>query len=669
MTVVLVLGGTRSGKSARAEELAAATGMPVRYVATADGADPSLADRIADHVARRPAEWTTVEAGDDLAAAVERAACCAGAGGASGPSAGGAGAGGAGAGGAGAGGARRDAVGAHGDRRATCAPCCLLVDGLGPWIATALHRAGAFDDASDARLAVARDEVTGQVRRVVEALLVLTAAGGAAIVVAEQAGEGVLPPDRASRAWLDLLGTATQRLAEIADRVELIVAGRPLALDDGGVRDLRRSAYRSGRQIDAGLDSDRAALRSRGDTAVRAGAPDVAALRTHGETAVRVGDVDLAELRTHGDTAVRAGDADHAVNVRAEGPPGWLRIAIERALAEDATRYPSEIAACDALAALHGRAPDEVVPANGAAQALWLLPAALRPRLAAVVHPGFTESEAALRAHGVEVVRVLRDPACGFALDPAAVPEAADLVIVGNPASPSGTLDPAAALLALRRPGRTVVVDEAFIDLVPGEPGSLARERLDDVIVVRSLTKSLAIPGLRAGYALAAPPLAERLRAVRPPWSVNALALAALEAVARRPEPLAERAELTRVEQEDLQRRLAEIDGLRAWPSVANYCLVEVADGAAVATALRARRIAVREAASFPGLDARHLRLTARAPDENARLCAALAAAVSELAPHDAAAAAGERAAVGGADRERPAAERSAADAPTEETA
>lgn len=340
---------------------------------------------------------------------------------------------------------------------------------------------------------------------------------------------------------------------------------------------------------------------------------------------------DLADLRTHGDTAVRPGDADHAVNVRAEGPPGWLRAALQGALAHDVTRYPSETAACAAVAALHGRASDEVVPANGAAQALWLLPAALRPRLAACVHPGFTESEAALRAHGVPVVRVLRDPERGFALDPAAVPEEADLVIVGNPASPSGTLDPAAALLALRRPGRTVVVDEAFLDLVPGEPGSLAREPLEDVIVVRSLTKSLAIPGLRAGYALAAPSLADRLRAVRPPWSVNALALAALTAVAQRPEALVQAAERTRAEQDDLQERLAAISGLRAWPSVANYCLIEVADGAAVAAALRTRRIAVREAASFPGLDGRHLRLTARTPQENARLCAALAEAIEGL--------------------------------------
>jgi histidinol-phosphate/aromatic aminotransferase/cobyric acid decarboxylase-like protein len=279
----------------------------------------------------------------------------------------------------------------------------------------------------------------------------------------------------------------------------------------------------------------------------------------------------------------------------------------------------------------------EIVPTNGAAEALWLIPAALRPALAACVHPGFTEAEAALRAHGVPVVRVLRERERGFALDPGAVPAEADLVIVGNPASPSGTLDPATALLALRRPGRVLVVDEAFMDFVPGEPATLVRERMDDVIVVRSLTKALAIPGLRAGYAVAPAALAGRLRDVRPPWSANALALAALVAAARRPDALAEIAERAAAEREDLERRLAGVCGLRTWPSAANFCLVEVADGPAVLDALRERKIAVRAAASFPGLGAGDLRVTARAPRENERLVAALAQAV------DATTTAGER--------------------------
>jgi histidinol-phosphate/aromatic aminotransferase/cobyric acid decarboxylase-like protein/adenosyl cobinamide kinase/adenosyl cobinamide phosphate guanylyltransferase len=539
MGLSLVIGGTRSGKSAHAERLAAASGLPVRYVATAPASDddPEMAARIAAHVARRPASWQTVEAGDSLTEAL-----------------------------------------------AGAEEQCVLLDGLGAWIAGVLHRAGAFGAFDDGAVA----SVLGQV----EAL----ASARCTVVVAEQAGEGLLPLDPGSRLWLDLLGDAVRRLAGRADRVDLVVAGRVLALPEAAA---------------GGVAPVGGAIRLK---------PDKTAA---GE----------ASLRHHGDTEVRPGDADHAVNVLAGGPPEWLRDALAAALDDQAERYPDERAATAALAARHDRDPDEVLPTSGAAEALWLLPAGLRPRLAACVHPAFTESEAALRAHGVPVARVLRDPASGFALDPAAVPEQADLVVVGNPASPDGTLVPAGALLALRRPGRVLVVDEACMDLVPGEPATLAGGRLPDVIVVRSLTKALAIPGLRAGYALGPPALIERLRAVRPPWSVNALALAALDAACAHPHELAAIAERVQAERADLERRLAALPGVRTWPGAANFCLIEVDDGPAALAALRAQRIAVRPAASFPGLHRGHLRLTARGPAENERLLDALAAALALAAP------------------------------------
>ena len=373
---------------------------------------------------------------------------------------------------------------------------------------------------------------------------------------------------------LDALGEAVQCLSAAAERVDYVVAGHPIALS------------------------------------------------AHPAPAIE-------GLRHHGDRDVRRGEADHAINVLDGGPPAWLRQALRSALDGESDRYPNETEARAATAARHGRDPEEVVVTNGAAEALWLLGPALRPRLAACVHPGFTEAEAGLRAHGVPVTRVQRDPDAGLALEPEAVPDAADLVIVGHPASPSGTLDPASAILALRAPGRVVVVDEAFMEMVPGEPGSLAGEQLDDVIVIRSLTKLLAIPGLRAGYALAPLRLAAALAAVRPPWSANALALAALRVAVDHPAETAARAERAAAEGADLAERLAAVAGVRTWPSVTNFCLIEVADGPAVVAAMRAHGIAVRPAASFPGLGPGHIRITARDPQANARLVAALTAAVA----------------------------------------
>jgi len=134
-----------------------------------------------------------------------------------------------------------------------------------------------------------------------------------------------------------------------------------------------------------------------------------------------------------------------------------------------------------------------------------------------------------LRAAGHPVTRVMLRADVGWRLDPDAVPEDADLVVLGNPTNPTSVLHPAAAVAALARPGRVLVVDEAFADTVPGEPESLAGRRdLPGLVVVRSLTKTWGLAGLRVGYALGPAPLIARLAVQQPHWPVSTPALAAL---------------------------------------------------------------------------------------------------------------------------------------------
>src|SRR6185503_15878922 len=116
----------------------------------------------------------------------------------------------------------------------------------------------------------------------------------------------------------------------------------------------------------------------------------------------------------HGDRQVPAGALDLAVNVFAPSP-AWLT---DRLSDVNLAPYPDATPGRDAVAARHALSPQECVLVNGAAEAFWLLAQALRPRLAACVHPSFTAPEAALRSAGVPVERVFRDPADGFALDP-----------------------------------------------------------------------------------------------------------------------------------------------------------------------------------------------------------------------------------------------------------
>ncbi len=263
------------------------------------------------------------------------------------------------------------------------------------------------------------------------------------------------------------------------------------------------------------------------------------------------------------------------------------------------------------MAARHAPQPDEVALLAGAAEGFALL-ANLRPRLAALIAPSFTEPEAALAAAGVPLQHVVLAPP--FSLADGVVPDEADLVVVGNPTNPTSVLHTREQILALRRPGRIVVVDEAFGDAVPGEPESLAGDSLPDVVVLRSLTKTWALAGLRVGYALGPADVLDRMTARRPHWPLGTLQLEAIAACSS-PEAVAE------ADRE--ARRLLELRGemvagltsigLDVVDGCAPFVLFTVPDAELMRKHLDGKGIAVRRCDTFVGLDGEYLRAAVRA--------------------------------------------------------
>jgi histidinol-phosphate aminotransferase len=336
------------------------------------------------------------------------------------------------------------------------------------------------------------------------------------------------------------------------------------------------------------------------------------------------------DLDHHGDQDLGETDLNLAVNVRLPRPPAWLLVRLQAAMTGLAS-YPSQDAALAAVAARHGRDTSEVLLTNGAAEAFGLLARALSPRRSVCVHPSFTEPEAALRAAGHDVERVLLPPP--FELDPALIPDAADLVVVGNPTNPTARLHPVSVLQRLARPGRILVVDEAFADAVPGEPATLsARTDLPGVVVVRSLTKTWALAGLRVGYLLARSEIVRQLKLAQPPWPVNALALEALVACS---EPGAlrwadEHARHTSRWRSELAAALNNVPGVTTdTTGQAPFLLVRVSDGAQIRCRLRDLGIAVRRGDTFPGLDSNWLRIAAAPPEHHQRIVDSFARCVS----------------------------------------
>ncbi|WP_198664204.1 cobyrinate a,c-diamide synthase [Jiangella endophytica] len=327
-------------------------------------------------------------------------------------------------------------------------------------------------------------------------------------------------------------------------------------------------------------------------------------------------------LRWHGDQELTDGLVDFAVNVHDAARPAWLTDALARSL-DDVGAYPDPATAATAIARRHGRPGEEVLPTAGAAEAFGLVARARAWRRPVVVHPQFTEPDVALAAAGHHPEHVLLDPGGGFALDSAAVPEDADLVVIGNPTNPTSVLHPGQTLRRLLRPGRVVLVDEAFMDSVPDEQHSLAAIPDPGLLVVRSLTKLWSIPGVRAGYVLGSPPLLAELRRHQAPWSVSSGAIAAMIATSA-DDALAEAERRTTTigrHRRVLTDGLTEL-GVRHVPAAAPFVLAQL--GAGARDRLRSAGYAVRRAGTFPGLDDTWVRIAVRRPETTRKLLATL---------------------------------------------
>lgn len=317
------------------------------------------------------------------------------------------------------------------------------------------------------------------------------------------------------------------------------------------------------------------------------------------------------DLQHHGDTEVGDGLVDLAVNVRLPGPPDWMLARITATLT-GLGAYPDPTAAREALAAYHGVTPDMVLPTSGGAEAFTLIARAVPGERPVVVHPQFTEPEAALLAAGRTPHRhVLAPP---FTLDTAALPDT-DLLLVGNPTNPTSVLHDGEALRGLARPGRIVVIDEAFMDAVPGEHETQIDAEMTDLLVVRSLTKTWGLAGLRAGYVVGDPRLIARLAAQQPPWSVSAPALAAMIAAT------SDRARIesqlavigTTADRDHLVEALTGLGWDVVTPAAGPFVLADTHDPTTRAR-LRAHGFAVRRGDTFPGLGPNWVRVAVRPP-------------------------------------------------------
>lgn len=320
-----------------------------------------------------------------------------------------------------------------------------------------------------------------------------------------------------------------------------------------------------------------------------------------------------------------------------------------KTIAPELRHYPETEAPAltAALAAHEGVDPSQILPTHGAAEAILVLLAGLRPRRLLLVGPIFSEYARTASALGIPVEIEPLDPDEDFGLTERAVTSIleriaqtnADAVILCSPNNPTGQVYERLPELAAGLTNTTLLLDQAYRDIAMDDDGQSATvARYTDlaaaagdgvgVACIGSLTKTFACPGLRLGYVVGDAALVDCAAGIKPPWSVTALAQeAGTFFLEHKAEYDATRAPLPGLRRE-LAAAISALPGVaRVLPSMTNFLCVRLREGLRpgdVAHALEDRLVLVRDCDDITGMAPGFLRIQVRTAEDNTRLIAAL---------------------------------------------
>lgn len=328
---------------------------------------------------------------------------------------------------------------------------------------------------------------------------------------------------------------------------------------------------------------------------------------------------------------------DFSANINPLGPPPQALAAIEDEMRR-IVHYPDPAhrGLIGALSNKYNTKEETILIGNGAAECMALALQALAPRKVGVIYPSFVEYVQLSRQYGAEVIGCTGDASNGFlpSVDKLErLLDQVDALFIGHPNNPTGLLYDLESMrrLAVRAAEKKayLIIDEAFIDFLPPDrQPTLLPEIIQypQVILLRSMTKFYAIPGLRLGFAVAHPDLIARMKEKQIPWSVNRLALAAGEACCLVDEYEADTRRLIVEERQYLRSRLSVDLHFTVWPGQANFLLVRLPliwTAMELQQALGRKGIMIRNCDMYPGLTSQDIRVAVRSRMENDCLLAA----------------------------------------------
>ncbi len=298
----------------------------------------------------------------------------------------------------------------------------------------------------------------------------------------------------------------------------------------------------------------------------------------------------------------------------------------------------------EALVRLHGIEATHIAVANGSTELIYLVPRLVGGRRGLIVAPPFSEYAKSLRRAGWEIDYLELKPEEGFSLSLASLEQRLsrgyEALFLCNPGNPTGKLvslgDMADVIRLCRESGTFLVLDEAFMDFCEEESAKRLVVEGGGGVILRSMTKFFAVPGLRIGYALAHESVVGEIAALREPWSVNTVAQVAGVASLADGDYRERTIRYVTGERDFLTAGLAAVPGLKPYPSAANYILIEILTGMSAAELqqrLLQEHLLIRDCANFVGLSGRFFRVAVRTREENERLLAVLAVTPAPATP------------------------------------
>jgi threonine-phosphate decarboxylase len=276
------------------------------------------------------------------------------------------------------------------------------------------------------------------------------------------------------------------------------------------------------------------------------------------------------------------------------------------------------------LSEFHRLSIEQLLITNGATEAFYLIAQSLRNKSVTIVIPSFAEYEDACRAAGL-ALQFLNWEQLNATTD-----FTTDAVFLGNPNNPTGSILKKNVLQSILKMNAqtTFIIDEAYVDFT-AEDISMIPELAEfpNLIIVKSLTKTYAIPGLRLGYILSNSATIKNILTCKMPWSVNTMAVAAGNYIVDNHIKLSLPLKQLLDDTHQLIQQLSEGKHVKITSTSTNFFLCETTKGTAAALKsflVDEYGLLIRDASNFRGLTNRHFRIATQTPAQNELLVKAI---------------------------------------------